>query len=250
MLFTKKKIAAVLSVFTITGSMFAAEQIVFKSNFAENKTLKGWNDIWDQRGIKPVRSDYYKVETVNGETYFRSEKTKNGKLLPLWGIWHILGTSGITVNDKVAEVEIEVILRKKAEYKGYHVGVGISSNRWCENGRAFNAGKQDSGIEVLGNENPAHQKLNSISSKITGSMTTLLVPRKPFNFLLSLDTWNTWRIVYDNMKKEIKFYRSADEKEPFIVKHEVDLNGVVLQTVWLSGGAAEFKSVKVKLKTR
>ena len=91
MFFSAKRIIATLSVAVLAGLASAGEQVYFQSNFAENKTLKGWNDIWDQRGTRPVRKDLYKVVTENGESYFRSEKNANGKLLPLWGIWHTLG---------------------------------------------------------------------------------------------------------------------------------------------------------------
>ena len=250
MFFSAKRIIATLSVAVLAGFASAGEQVYFQSNFAENKTLKGWNDIWDQRGTRPVRKDLYKVVTENGESYFRSEKNANGKLLPLWGIWHTLGKSGITIDNKITEIQVEAVLRKKSVNKNYQVGIGITSNRWCDTGRVFIAGKQDSGIEILGAESPIHQKLSSISTKVSGSMTTLVPPRKPFNFLVKVDEWVTWKMVYDNVNKEVRFYRSAEEKTPFIVKHAVDMNGVVLQTVWLSGGAAEFKSVKVTVKTK
>lgn len=245
-----KCLIAACSIATTAGFVTAGEQVYFQSNFAENKTLKGWHDIWDQRGSKPVRAEFYKVVEENGDVFFRSEKTANGKLIPLWGIWHKLGTSGVTVDDKITEIQLDVVLRKKAVNKNYFVGVGLTSNLWCDTGRAFIPGKQDSGIEILGTESPIHQKLNSISTKVSGTMTTLVPPRQPYNFLTKVDAWVNWKIVYDNVKKEVRFFRSAEETTPFIVKHAVDMNGIVLQSVWLSGGAAEFKSVKVTVKTK
>ena len=250
MFYSAKRLIAAFSITVLAGVATAGEEVYFQSNFAGNKTLKGWHDIWDQRGTKPVRAEIYKVVEENGDVFFRSEKTANGKLIPLWGIWHRLGKNGITVDDKITEIQLEAVLRKKAVHKNYNVGVGITSNLWCDTGRAFMPGKQDSGIEILGTESPIHQKLSSISTKVSGTMTTLVPPRKPYNFLTKVDAWVTWKMVYDNIKKEVRFYRSAEETTPFIVKHAVDMNGIVLQSVWLSGGAAEFKSVKVTVKTK
>ena len=227
----------------------AGEQVAFQSNFSENQTLKGWHDIWDQRGRKPVRAEYYQVVTENGETYFRTNKTKQGRWLS-WGIWHRLGSSGIPVDDHIQEIRIEAVLRKKAELINYTVGIGITSNQWCDQGRTFIQGKQDSGIEIIGNENPKHQKINKISSKIEGFMTTLTAPREPFNFMLKTGEWQTWKLIYDHEKKEVKFYRSPEETKPFLIQRDVNLKGIILQSVWISGGTAEFKSVKVTVKTK
>lgn len=245
----RKNIAVLVLFLAACILLHAGETIYFQSNFAANKTLEGWDDVWSQRGRKPVRSDYYQVVTENGETYFRSNKSKKG--IPLhWGIWHPLGRSGISVDGRILEITVEAVLRRRKEVGNTVIGFGLTSDRWCERGRAFIPGKQGSGIEILGNENSKYQDGNSICSKKAGAMTKLTPPREPFNFLLKADEWQTWRLVYDNVNKEVKFYRSLGEKTPFLVQHDVDLNGIILQSVWISGGCGEFKNIEVTVKTK
>jgi hypothetical protein len=245
-----KKILATFVGLTVAWNFLqAGEQVWFRSNFTANTTLQGWDDIWSQRGRKPVRSDYYQVVTENEETYFRSNRQQDGRLLQ-WGIWHPLGDSGLLVDEKILEICMEAVLRKKKEVGNTVIGFGLTSDRWCERGRVFVPEKLGSGIEILGSENAKKQEINSICSKIQGAMTKLTPPREPYNFLLETDVWQTWRLVYDNVNKEVKFFRSIKEKTPFLVQHDVNLNGILLQAIWISGWCGEFKDVEVTVKTK
>ncbi len=210
-------------------------ELLFKSEFAQNKELKGWTDVYQK---SPPKSEWYKVEDVGGESVLKTAEV-------LFGISHKLKRD-LLVDESVVEITLDVALRKPTPPKGHQVGIALSSRDTAamDAGGPFWKGK-DSGVMAQG-YNYDDQSANFIFWQVEGNQTRMHPSRQPFNLLPEAGKWTTWRLVYKHRQKELWFYRSAKDNEPFMIQRRVDLSGVALGSVWLCGWSTEFMDVSVR----
>lgn len=220
-----------------------ADEAFFQSDFVADPALKNWRDAWWQNAGSKVRKEAYEVVTENGETYLRSKKM-DGKYI-FSGIQSPL-KKDLVVDDKVKEIRMSVVLRKRKGHISYMPSFALTSNTAPDSSRGmpFRRGN-DSGFQVTGNDYNYHFAGNYLSWQKNGDDVTFLAPKKPCNFLTALEKWITWTLVYDNQAKELRFFRNEGDKEPFLVQRNVNLNGTTLKAVWLIALCTEYKDVKV-----
>lgn len=230
------------------AACFGGEVKVFQSDFANNRDLKGWEDVWCQAGTKKVRPDLYSVVEENGEVFYRVNKFQGKHIM--FGLSHKLDKP-ITVDDNLLQIRVEVTLRKHKGNTALQAGFALSSLVRLEGnqGQAFWRGK-DSGFLVMGNDYKEHVTGNKLSWQKDGAVSILHPPKKPCNFMTDLEKWLRWKVVYLHPEKELRFYRDAADETPFLVQRNVDLSGVVLQSVWLAAFGNEYKDVQVFVTTK
>jgi len=211
-----------------------SDELVFTSDFANNRGLKGWTDVHQNT---PPNMEGYQV-VAGDEVYVKTPPV-------LFGISHRLGRE-IVIDSTIVDVMLTATLRKPETDGGHQIGIALSSRDSTaqDAGGPFWKGR-DSGFMANGYHHGI-QKANFICWQVEGARTRLHPSREPFNLLTGTGEWVTWRLVYKHKEKELWFFRDASEQSPFMIQRNVDLTGVGLSSVWISAWGTEFKEVTVR----
>ena len=236
-----------LLIFVFRYSAISAEinrELVFKSDFSHNKELKGWYDVhkWlpQNKQKNSPAAKWYKVVSEKNEVFLRTST--------MFGLSSLF-KSPLKVDDSIIEIELRVKLRKPRQ-DAKIISIALTSRK-CpsgNNGSAFWSGRQESGIIAQGYQHSI-QYVNLIAWMKDGLRVHMSPIKPPFNLLAKVGKWVVWRLVYNHPVKQLRFYRSLNDKEPFIVQRNVDLSGVTLNSVWLGAFDTEYSQVEVYCTT-
>lgn len=210
---------------TVTGKN---KVVLFKASFAKEQDLSKWVSTW----LKTPEKKLFGIVSENGEQFVRTSSTF-GNCAPL--------KPEITIDDSIQEVGVAVTHRNVSKY-AMLLGFALTSRKYPVGSNAFDAAK-DSGMVVNGYHLPNYEA-NYIAWRKEGRQVTAHPIHEPFNLLLKGGEWVKWRLIYDNVKKTLSFFRDKDETA-FIKMSNVDLTGVPLVSVWLKADGAEYLDVEV-----
>lgn len=216
------------------------EEILFQSNFAENREMKGWTDV---RQNNPPEKMSYKTVVTEGCVILQTPKN-------LFGISHGLSRP-VMIGSSLKRITLRVILRQPETVPaGWQMGIALSSRSTVarDAGQAFWKGR-DSGILANGYVHSL-QMPNFIACQVEGRQIRATRIRPPFGLLKQRGQWNVWTLIYDNEKKEILFYQDADASAPWVTLHKTDLSGVMLNSLWLGAWGTEYKNITVTCETK
>lgn len=222
------------------GDQSPRGETLFECDFANNRELRGWLDVahWKTTDFKNSmpQSDKYKVVTDNGETYLKTQS--------MFGLTSLLKKE-LLVDESIDWIELKVTLRKPLK-DGYLAQIALTSRKTPagNDGGAFWRGQKDSGFLAQGYQYDL-QYANFIFWQKAGRRVRMSAVKPPFNLLVAVEKWATWRLIYKHHVKELWFYRSEEEQKPFIIQRGVDLTGVTLNSVWISSWGTEYMDVKV-----
>ena len=212
--------------------MIASETTLLEVDFSKVSDLSGWTDVHQKNPPNP--NNYYIKEgalTTAPTEYF--------------GLSHAL-VKPITISKESGKIVVECTFMQPSEARGHTLGFALTSRKTtCPyNGRAFWPGKEDSGFQVSG-YSYGIQFANSLMYLRGGLQTTTYAPRPPFSFLPGTDRLVTWRLVFNAAEESILFYPSADAEKPQAELHRVNLDGEVLNSLWISSFGVKYFKIKV-----
>jgi len=232
----------------LTGSaavLAAKEEILFQSDFINNKTLRGWADmgnasppnVYDENS-SPKRKEDYQVVTEDGRTFLKTANI-------YFGISHKL-SKPLTVDDSLRKLAVSVTLFKEKKHTGSPPMIVLGSRKtvvW-NSGQAFEPEK-DSGIYMLCyGENS--QLINYIGYRVNGrEVIRSSPPNAPYAMLPGHDQWVTVTLVYDNERKQLLFYNSKSPSKPLARLYNVKMEGVEFNSIWLPAWAARYENIRV-----
>lgn len=206
--------------------------------------LHGWFDVhkWNpkNRTVNTPKAEWYHMVTEDGQTFLKTEEV-------MFGISSLL-KNPLLIDDSVVEIELTVTFRMPAK-NNHLAGIALSSRTSPagSDGSPFWKGHKDSGIMAQGYQHSI-QHANCIAFQKEGRRVFMSAPLPPFNLLQKTDDWVTWRLLYRHPEKILCFYRSLDEKTPFITQRQVDLSGIVLRSAWIAAWGAEYSEILVSLR--
>ena len=223
-------------------SASAAEEILFQSDFKNNRDLKTWFDVGNGyiKGVpqtkptKPLR--YGKVVESNGEFILQAGANSMGISHPL--------LKPVLVNDDLKSITLKIVFRQNPKSVSGISEFALTSRKQpaATNGSPFWKGR-DSGVSMRGYSYSA-QAPNFIYFRKEGSDSKKFRSTAPYNMFPRsvLKSWTTVVITYDHEKKQLSY--SCDGVAP-LVYHNVDLKGVELNSCFVSYNNNEYKSIEV-----
>lgn len=236
-----KKLITILTALTAV-SLFAAEEVLFNSNFEKNKTLKGWFEVQNgyNQGVPrrtPARPPISaKVITTNGETYMKAGRTAMSMTHPF--------SKPVVVNDSLKRIAMKVVLRQTPKSGTTLIRLSMTSRLQpaATDGGPFWRGR-DSGVAIQGYTYNAFAP-NFIYWRMNGGDNKKYPAVRPYNLFpkSTLTKWTTCSLIYDHEKKTFTF--ECEGKKPLIY-HNVDLKGVVLNAACINMNHNEYKSIVV-----
>jgi hypothetical protein len=220
----------------------AGEEILFQSNFKENRELKNWFDVGNGyiKGVpqpKPVKQlKSAKTVESSGEVILQTTST-------FMGITHKF-SKPVLVDDNLKSITLKVVFHQNPKYKSSVTEFALTSRIQpaLTNGGPFWRGR-DSGISIRG-YSYSSQAPNFIYWRKEGSDNKKFHSTAPYNmFPVSVvKNWTTAVLSYDHEKKILSF--QCDSAKPFIY-HNVDLKGIELNSCFVSCNMNEYKSIEV-----
>lgn len=236
-----------LAVFAVT--LAAKEEVLLQSDFAANRTLKGWIDMAHASPphiyaeMSPKNSEQYKVVSENGNAFMRTA--------PIYFGISRKFSKPVTIDGTVKSITLKVTLLQPKKEAGHTITPTLSSRVTVvhSTGQAFEQEK-DSGVYVSGYGHNS-QMSNYVGYRVDGKeIIRSSPPKSPYNLLSGWDQWETWTLVYDNQKKTLEFFGSADSAGPRTVLYNVKMDGVTLNCLWLPAWGACYKNVRVTVERK
>ncbi len=219
-------------------SVFAGETILFQSNFAGNRKLTGWDDLWSD-GLPSEK--HYRIVEKNDEVFLQT-----GKLV--FGISHRFNTP-VKVDDRLQKIEVEIEFRQPPESFSCVNEFAVTSRKKVSNdsgGPFFRT--QDSGFGIRGYTN-SFRPANFIYWRVDGNDVRMFKGLEPFSLFprTPAGKWNKIILCLDNEKKTFSFFCDGSE---VLTLHKVDLTGKELNAVFLSSQNNEYRNVKAVCITK
>lgn len=236
----KKFITA--AAFSAAVILSAAEQTLFKSDFKNNRDMKGWYDFHNSyyhgtplsKPKAPLR--YSKVAEKNGEFILQAGKTPTVLTHPF--------SKPVLVDDSLKSITMKITLRQTPKSGTTLIEMGLTSRLQpaALHGYGFWKGR-DSGVALRGYTTDAHAP-NYIYWRKEGGDNKKFRSTRPFNLFPKkiLTQWVNCSMTYDHEKKTLSFI--CEGMEPFIY-HNVDLKGVQLNSFFINQNVNEYKSIEV-----
>ena len=220
-------------------SLAGTAEVLVDCDFSAGATTQGWTDVHQHT---PPRGQDYVLATETDGTFLHTA--------PIYfGISHRLSRP-LVLNDKLVKVTVQVTFRQPKEHRGHPIGIALSSRETVarDAGQAFWK-LRDSGFLVNGY---SHSLLNAnwLCWQRDGRQVRAPKAQSPHNLLLALDTWTTWTLVYDHCAHRLDFFADATASMPCHSLYGVGLDGVELNSVWISAWGAEYRSVKVTVESK
>ena len=228
----KKTFFAMLLAAGFAFASYAAEKVLYQSQFDSDKPFAGWMDIKK----KPL-DNKYKIIDKDGVKCLETP-------VSYFGIAHRL-SQPVLINDNLKKITLKVVLMKPEAQKGRVVTVALSSR----NDVALDAGQafwklRDSGFQASGYSFPI-LTANSLTYQVEGKQVKSPKATNPHNYIPARNKWVTWTLVYDTTKKTIEFFNDEKAEKPFQTFYNVNIDGIELRTVWLCCWGTLYKDVKV-----
>lgn len=241
-----KKITIALALCAVF-SLTAAEQVLYKSDFKNDKSLTGWFDVKNgyTSGVpqkKPTKAlTLSKVMEVKGETFLKGGAN-------FMGITHPFAKP-ILVDDNLKSITLKMVMRQtpKSTYSLIEMAFTSRLQPAATNGGPFWRGR-DSGIAARGYSYPI-QAPNFIYWRKDGGDNKKFRSTKPYNLVPKkiLTQWVTCVLTYNHEKKMVTF--DCDDMQT-LVYHNVDLKGVELKSFFINQNSNEYKSIEVFCVTK
>lgn len=223
-----------LTILLFWGVIFSAgavEEILFQSDFGNNKTLRGWIDYKQK---DPPGSHFCAVVFENGVNCLKMQKVETGISHPL--------KYSLRINDSIKNVTMHIELKSLSGLG--HIALGTGESPDPNTGGAFQK-RKDSGIYVNGFYKNEHRR-NSIAYRLNGKEIIMGHPgESQCRFLNALNDWVVWTLIYDNQKKQLRFYNTEKLATPKVTLYNVNLTGVELRSIWLSAQENCYKNIRV-----
>lgn len=223
-------------------SISAAEELLFQSNFKENRDLKGWFDISNGyiQGVpqsKPTKAlKFGKTAEVNGEIILQAESSA-------WGMSHPF-SKPVLVDDNLKTITLKIVFRQIPKAASSVSEFALTSRKQpaATNGGPFWVGR-DGGFSIRGYSYSA-QAPNFIYFRKDGTDSKKYRSTAPYNMFprTVLKEWTTVVLTYDNEKKILSYDCDGVAS---LVYHNVDLKGVELNSCFVSCNLNEYKSIQV-----
>lgn len=239
-----KKILVALSV--CSAVVLGAEEVLYRSDFQGKKDLEGWfdmesgykNGVPQRKPTKPL--SHCKLIEANGEVFLKGGQTPRG-------ITHKF-SKPLLVNDNLESVTMKVVMRQTPKHGTTLIEIALTSRiQPAADGSAFWRGR-DNGIAIRGYSSDV-KKANFIYWRKDGSDNKKYRAVRPYNLFPKsvLTEWTACSLTYDHEQKKMTF--SCDGMEPLIY-HNVDLSGMVLNSLFVNQQNHEYKSIEVTCKRK
>lgn len=225
--------------------LFAGENILFKSDFANSKNLADWFGAGNSyvQGVpvkKPEKApDNAAVIEKDGEAFLQVQKGFFGVTYPF--------PKPVKVNDALKRVSVKVVFRQATDGMSSIKEIALTSRRQPsgDKGNAFWMGR-DSGIAVRGYMY-SNQGANVMYWRKEGMDYMKYKSCAPYNMFPKTvhSQWTTASILFDNEAKTASF--SCDGGKAFVLRN-IDLQGAELNALYLCS-FIEVKNVEVSCVT-
>ena len=228
-----------LSLLLSVVSILSAETVLLECDFTQGSTTADWTDVHQHTPPDPEK---YAVAHDGDGNFLRTAPV-------YFGISHRLARP-LVLDDKVARLTVQVSFRQPREHRGHPIGIALSSRETVakDAGQAFWK-LRDSGFLVNGY---SYSLLNAnwLCWQRDGRQVRAPKAQTPHNLLLALDAWTTWTLVYDHGARRLDFFNDAGAKTPCHSLYGIGLDGVELNSVWISAWGAEYRYVKVTVESK
>ena len=223
-------------------SLLAAEEILFQSNFKDNRDLKTWFDVGNGyiQGVpqaKPTKPlTYGKTVEENGEVILKAGANS-------MGMSHLF-SKPVLVDDNLKSITLKIVFRQSPKSASGVSEFALTGRKQpaATNGSPFWKGR-DSGVSIRGYSYSA-QAPNFIYFRKDGADCKKYRSTAPYNMFPRsvLKSWTTVVLTYDHEKKQLSY--SCDGVAPLIY-HNVDLKGIELNSCFVSYNNNDYKSIEV-----
>ena len=227
-------------------AMPAAEEVLFRSDFKNDRELKGWFDVGNSyiQGVaqtKPTKGlRFGKTIEDGGEIILKADANS-------MGMTHLF-SKPVLVDDNLKSLTLKIVFRQNPKAaSGVNEFAMTSRRQPSGNGGPFWRG-HDSGVSVRGYSN-SFQAPNYIYWRKEGSDNKKYHSTAPYNLFPRsvLKEWTTAVITYSHEKKILSF--ECDGVKPLVYQN-VDLNGIEFNSCFVSYNMNEYKSIEVFCVTK
>lgn len=223
-------------------AMPAAEEVLFRSDFKNDRELKGWFDVGNGyiQGVpqtKPTKGlRFGKTIEDGGEIILKADANS-------MGMTHLFSRP-VLVDDNLKSLTLKIVFRQNPKAASGVSEFAMTSRRQpsATNGGPFWPGR-DSGVSVRGYSYSA-QTPNFIYWRKEGADNKKYRSTAPYNLFPRsiLKDWTTAVITYDHEKKILSF--DCDGVKSLVYRN-VDLKGVEFNSCFVSYNMNEYKSIEV-----
>ena len=223
-------------------AMPAAEEVLFRSDFKNDRELKSWFDISNGyiQGVpqaKPTKGlKFAKTVEADGEIFLKADANA-------MGMTHLF-SQPVLVDDNLKSITLKIVFRQNPKAASGISEFAMTSRRQpsATNGGPFWAGR-DSGVSVRGYSYSALAP-NFIYWRKEGADNKKYHSTAPYNLFPRsvLKEWTTAVITYDHEKKILSFECDGVKS---LVYQNVDLKGIELNSCFVSCNMNEYKSIEV-----